>query len=146
LGIFGRDQKMSEKQFSKYLKKILGDKVFYDRIECITKTGIPDVFYYIKPNGPPGVLELKFIESFPKKGGLISLKHLTDEQIFWMNTRGAIIKRAFVFLKIEETFNLIRWNHVHRFKKFPKHHLALYASMRWYKKINPEELIKELSK
>lgn len=135
---------MSEKALSRYCKNMLKDSVYWDRIECISQEGVPDVSYFIKPYGPCGVIELKYLADFPKKNNTIKLDHLTSQQILWMSTRGPCIKRAFMLLQIKKNYYLIRWSSVWRFKEFTIETLKKYAYRSWIYSINKDQFLKIL--
>lgn len=135
---------MSETNLSDKIKKLVKDEVYWDRIECISRAGVPDVFYSFKRSGPYGAIELKKIDDFPKRSKFMILKHLTDDQILWMATRGASIKRAFMLLKVGDTFNLIKWHNVFRFKKFTKEDLIKYSYRRWIGNIEKNSFLEAL--
>jgi hypothetical protein len=138
----GLEKIMSEKTLSRYVKNLLGEKVYWDRIECVSQEGVPDVSYFVRPRGPCGVVELKYLKSFSNK---MKLGHLTPQQIIWMSTRGPCIKRAFMLLQIAKTWHLIRWSSVWRFQEFTKEDLIKYSYKSWTGTINKEQLLRILS-
>lgn len=52
------------------------------RIESSIELGVPDVYYRLL--GVAGWLELKFRASWPTRGGPVTLKTLTIEQVRWL--------------------------------------------------------------
>lgn len=73
------------------------------RIESNTALGIPDLYFCI--DGVSGWCELKFITSFPKKGGIVRVPHYTKAQKEWLYDLYRVGGLAVLCLRVgQETF------------------------------------------
>lgn len=110
------------------------------RIENTCELGTPDVNYV------EGFVELKQVKRYPKRGGVIRVKHYTEDQKTWAIRRHHAGGRVFLFLKISNEWLLFK-GHIaaEKLNKSTIEELREAACGRWLIKLNDPELRKLLT-
>ena len=70
------------------------------RVENRVQRGTPDVNYCV--SGVEGWLELKSVDNWPIRGGVLLIKHFTIQQRLWLRERCLAGGRAALLLRIEK--------------------------------------------
>jgi len=82
------------------------------RIENAAQLGTPDVAYCLRfgltEPAAAGWIELKHLDSAPKRGGTIKIDHLTIEQVQFMEGWTAAGGRAWLLIRIDSYHLLLR--------------------------------------
>ncbi len=71
-----------EKNFWQYIDNKMGASWDAQRHEDKFTTGIPDVSYALF--GTSGWIELKCLDAWPVRNGIVKIPHLTAEQKLWL--------------------------------------------------------------
>lgn len=96
---------MNESNVWQTLKQGLTDKCLMTRIESSAGNGVPDVIVHSKIGHI--FIELKYIESYPKRESTQLKLPLRPEQRLWINTRGNLSGNVWVFVRVEDDFYLL---------------------------------------
>lgn len=69
-------------------------------------TGIPDISYSTTVHG---WVELKYLESPPKKGGVMKIDHFTASQRNWLTRHGKRAGHCFILVQVGSKYLLFSW-------------------------------------
>jgi hypothetical protein len=119
-------------------------KIFLQRHEDKLINGLPDVHYCYK--GRNGWIELKYLKEFPKKKNTpISIKHLTEFQLNWINNYLTYGGHVWILLRIEKEILLIKGVYAQRLKNILREDLYTICANKWLShKMDYKELVKTL--
>jgi penicillin-binding protein-related factor A (putative recombinase) len=95
----------SEKQTWRNVKRFLDETprtLHYQRIEDKLQTGIPDL--NLAYHGHECWIEMKYLESFPKRRSTPIRIGLTKEQALWLKRRAAVGGSVFVLVQIAREY------------------------------------------
>jgi hypothetical protein len=109
-------------------------------VENPIRPGTPDVNYV------EGWLELKWLERWPVRGGVVNIKHFTPQQRIWLKRRWNKGGRVYLLLNVGRDwllFNGLVASSV--IGNMNKEELIAVCDKHWHTRINKDELIKELT-
>lgn len=116
-----------------------------DKIECISKSGIPDLLY--AGNKIFGWIEVKYLKQWPvREDTVVKFKHFTKEQRQWIYLRGQVTGCTFVLIGIGEDFLLFDHKKVFSIGSCTREDLTSLAKHYWHKTINYGELVSTICK
>lgn len=129
---------MSETDMRKRIVKVL--KRFHPvAVENPACPGTPDVNYV------EGWIELKHVPNWPKRGGILKIKHFTPQQRIWLMQRVARGGRVHLLLQVGQDWLLFSaMNAVKYLNNTTKGELIAKAQKVWHKGLLEKELIEEL--
>lgn len=136
---------MRESDLWKYVRDGLRGKCHLTRIESSAGNGVPDVSI-----GIPGKnvwVELKYIESWPKRPTTKVKLPLRPEQKWWIKARGEMSGNVWVLCRIQDDFFLVHWSDCEELcagVTKEEWFVVTAESGNWYKRIDFNELMEEL--
>lgn len=137
---------MSETTFRNYLRKKLDPYWVATSHEDCANDGIPDISYAMLRRD--GWIELKILNFWPRKNGVVRLDHFTTQQKDFLIERGGQGSgHCYMFLKIEETseYLLFHWTVIKKLEMATREEFLALATATWQPGINQIELIKILT-
>ena len=145
-----------ERAFWKYLLNGMGRRWSAQRHEDRYSIGVPDVSYGIKLYYPPpkapkkvnGWIELKVIESWPKRPGtIVKVPHYEIEQKIWLRERGETGGSCFFFLKVLDTKEYLLFTHItaQSVGRLTREELENSAIKRWINRINWDSFLEVIT-
>ena len=134
---------MKESSFWQYIRKGMLGRWHATRLESSAGNGVPDVsFGMINLNG---FIELKHINEWPKRGTTKVKLPLRNEQKLWIKTRGQMAGNVWVLVRIEDYFFLLTAHQaISACEGLTRDHWLVWAWKKWHKRIDFDELEKEL--
>ncbi len=139
---------MNEATFSRYVMngvKKVSVKGHFFRHEDLITPGISDISYCLETR-VSGWIELKFIKNKPKNLNIkFKIRHFTDHQRSWLQTRGQLIGYCFLFVKVGRTdYYLFSWEQLPYINEYKWNDLEDHALGYWKHRVNFEELLNHL--
>lgn len=136
---------MSEDALWDRIRRNVGHRGHFTRIEYNPTAGVPDVQYVIK--GVEGWLELKFREDTPVRAETPAFLHggLRDDQIAWNYTHHRHGGRAYVLAQVENALLLVSSAYARRFNVMTMHQLHKASVWSTVVKVDWNGLVKHLT-
>lgn len=102
---------MSESAFWNTLRDGMKGKWLAQRHEDAFSEGIPDVSFDMPGIRGSGWIELKYLETFPKREKtIVRIPHYTNMQRLWIKYHGRINCRTFLFVQVGREYFLFDWH------------------------------------
>lgn len=115
----------------------LGLLGFWQRIEDMYSSGVPDV-HYLLPDSKSGWIELKYVPSWPKRPTTETDLGIRTEQALWINKYCRKGGKAFVLVRVENEWLLVPGTQcLDKATRATWYERA--GVMRWERRLNPEE-------
>jgi len=130
-------RKGPEKNFWRWLDKVMANCWSVQRHEDRYSVGIPDLSYGV--NNINGWIELKAYEQWPVN----TIKHFTAKQAAWLTNRGEAGGHCFILIRINGTILLFNWKKAYALLTDIKgeYELCYYAKKVWESTFNKKEFI-----
>ncbi len=78
-------------------------------VENKVRAGTPDVNYI------PGWMELKWLRSWPNRGGVVAFPHFTLGQRLWLRRRGKRGGQVMLVLQVKKQWLFFNWDYAYEF-------------------------------
>lgn len=135
---------MSEAALWAHLRRKLRGRWDAQRHEDILARGVPDVSYGAR--GVQGWIELKYLDAWPARGGVVRIPHYTREQRLWLRFRGEAGGRCFLLLRVGREHLLFDWRGAQVVGEVDYGAHRRTAIRAWERGIDADELLEELTR